>query len=273
MVRFIGFGIGTFFVLVLLVSALLPRDPVSPDMAKSLHLYPEGNVAWHQEGPFGLGVFGTYDRAQLQRGFQVYKEVCAACHGLKRVAFRDLAGIGFTEPEIKALAKAVDIPSVDERTGEPTTRKGLPSDRFPSPYPNDIAARAANNNAIPPDMSLIIKARHDGLDYTHSLLTGYGKPVPKGWEVGQGLYYNPYFHSVNIAMPPPLTGEGQVTYADGTKATVEQMSQDVTAFLHWASEPELERRRQAGLVVFVFLSVLSVLAYLTYRKVWQDVAH
>lgn len=271
MVRFIGFGVGVFFVLVLLVSALLPREEPSPDMAKALHLYPR-DVAWHQDGPLGLGVFGTYDRAQLQRGFQVYKEVCAACHGLKRVAFRDLAGLGFSEPEIKALAKAVDVPTLDERTGEPSTRKGLPSDRFPSPYPNDIAARAANNNAIPPDLSLIIKARHDGLNYSYSLLTGYGKPVPKGWEVGQGLHYNPYFHSVNIAMPKPLNDE-QVTYADGTKATVSQMSKDVTAFLHWASEPELERRRQAGVVVFIFLSVLSLLAYLTYRKVWSDVAH
>lgn len=279
MVRIIGFLAGCVFVLALLVAALLPREEATPDRAKELYQHPI-EIRWHQDGPLGFGVFGTFERAQLQRGFQVYKEVCAACHGLHRVAFRNLADIGFSEAEVKALAKnwPVEVPSIDEKTGEPSTRKGLPADRIPTPYPNEVAARAANNNALPPDLSLIIKARQDGKDYVHSLLVGYDprhheKPKPADWQVPQGLYYNPYFHSINIAMPPPLTSEGQVTYADGTKATIDQMSQDVTAFLHWAAEPELERRRQAGVVVMVFLSILSLLAYMTYRKVWADVVH
>ncbi|QMW23860.1 cytochrome c1 [Sandaracinobacteroides saxicola] len=267
MVRLVGFAAGLFFVVVLLVSALLPREAPTPDMAKQLHKYPH-EISWHQDGPFG-----TFDRAQLQRGFQVYKEVCSACHGIKRVAFRNLQDIGFSEAEVKAIAKGYEVDTLDPATGEPAKRPAIPSDRFPPPFPNEIAARAANNNAYPPDLSLIVKARHDGLDYLHSLTTGYGKEPPKGWAVPEGLYYNPYFHSVNIAMPPPLVADDQVTYADGTKATIDQMSRDVSAFLHWAAEPELERRKQAGVITIVFLSILSLLAFLTYRRVWAGTAH
>ncbi len=271
MVRFFGFGAGLIFVIALIVGALMPREAVVEDPIKKIHLYPE-KAHWQQDGPLGMGVFGTFDRAQLQRGFQVYKEVCSACHGLERIAFRNLSALGFSEAEVKALAKAKDIPSVDPRTGEPSTRPGLPSDYWPSPFPNETAARAANNNALPPDLSLIIKARPDGQNYVHSLLTGYGKPVPAGLEISEGLHFNPYFHSVAIAMAHPLNDD-QVTYADGTKATVDQMSMDVTAFLRWTAEPELEKRRQTGVAVLIFLGILSVLSWLTYRKVWAGVAH
>lgn len=269
MVRIIGFAAGLLFVFVLLVGAFMPREEVTPDPIAAIHLYPE-EVKWQHDGPLGMGVFGTFDRAQLQRGYQVYKEVCAACHGLRLVAFRNLQQIGFSEAEVKALAKASEVPSLDPRTGEASTRTGLPSDRFPSPYPNEIAARAANNNALPPDLSLIVKARPDGQNYVHSLLTGYEHQVPPGHEVPEGLYFNPYFHSVNIAMAKPLN-DGQVSYADGTEASVEQMSKDVVAFLRFTAEPELESRRQSGVAVIIFLLILSVLSYLTYRKVWAGV--
>ena len=226
------------------------------------------------------GPFGQYDEQQLQRGFQVYKEVCAACHGLNLVAFRDLAALGYEEPEIKAIANqwAIEVPTINEETGEPATRKALPADRFPSPYANETAARAANNNALPPDLSLIAKNREGGAAYTYSLLTGYanpatyrsehGKALPASARPGQGLYFNPYFPNLNIAMPPPITSEGQVTYADGTRPTVDQMAKDVSAFLMWAAEPKLESRHRAGLAVVIFLTIMTILGYLSYRQLW-----
>lgn len=271
MVRFLGFGAGLLFVVVLLVAALLPRDEVPADPIKAIHQHAR-SAHWLQDGPLGMGVFGTYDRAQLQRGFQVYKEVCSACHGLRLVAFRNLSELGFSDAEVKALAKAKDVPSVNPQTGEASTRPALPSDHWPNPFPNETAARAANNNALPPDLSLIIKARPDGQRYVYSLLTGYDRDVPKGLEVPEGLHFNPYFHSVNIAMAKPLN-EGQVSYADGTNASVDQMSKDVVAFLRWASEPELERRRQVGVGAMIFLGILSLLAFLTYRRVWAGIPH
>ena len=265
MVRLIAFFAGLIFAVAALVAAFIPREAAPEDLAHKYHLAPR-EVSFQQNG-----IFGTYDRAQLQRGYQVYKEVCAACHSMKRVAFRDLTAIGFTEPEVKALAKAADVPSIDDKTGEPSTRKGIPADYLPSPYPNDVAARAANNNALPPDLSLITKAREDGPAYVHSLLTGFNRKPPADWQVPQGLHYNPYFANLNIAMPPPLTADGQVTYAEGQpKPTVDQMAKDVAAFLSWTAEPKLENRHRAGIAVEIFLGILSVLAYLTYRRVWAD---
>ncbi|PZU44441.1 MAG: cytochrome c1 [Sphingomonas sp.] len=271
MVRFLGFGVGLVFVLVLLVAALMPRDDVPVDPVKAIHEHPR-SAHWQQDGPLGMGVFGTYDRAQLQRGFQVYKEVCSACHGLRLIAFRNLQELGFSAAEVKALAKEKEVPSINSQTGEESTRPALPSDHWPSPFPNETAARAANNNALPPDLSLIIKARPDGKRYLYSLLTGYDETAPKGFDVPEGLHFNPYFHSVNIAMAKPLN-DGQVTYADGTNASVDQMAKDVVAFLHWAAEPELEKRRQTGVATLIFLGILSVLAFLTYRRVWAGIAH
>ena len=271
MVRFLGFCVGLLFVVVLLVAALLPRDASTPDAVAALHKAPR-QASWQQDKPFGTGVFGTYDRGQLQRGFQVFSEVCSACHGLDHVAFRNLEAIGFSEAEVKALAKAKEVAAVDENTGEPTTRPALPADFWPSPYPNEVAARAANNNALPPDLSLIIKARHDGKRYLYSLLTGYGETPPEGFEVPAGLHYNPWFSSVNIAMPQILFDE-QLEYADGTKATTDQMAKDVVAFLDWAAQPELEQRHRIGVGVMIFLVILTILAWLSKRRVWADIPH
>ncbi len=265
-----GIAVGAVFALVLMVALLAPREASLPDPVKAIHLYPRDAQLAH-DGPMGIGVFGTFDRAQLQRGFQVFKQVCSSCHGMKYIAFRNLQEIGFSEAEVKAIAAQSLVPTIDPETGEPTTRPALPADAWPNPFPNEVVARLANNNAIPPDLSLIIKARADGQNYVYSLLTGYDKPVPAGFDVPVGLHFNPYFHSVNIAMARPLY-DGQVEYADGTEATTDQMARDVTTFLRWASEPELERRKQVGVATIIFLSILSVLAFLTYKRVWAGVA-
>jgi ubiquinol-cytochrome c reductase cytochrome c1 subunit len=222
------------------------------------------------------GAFGKWDLQQLQRGYQVYKEVCSACHSLKYVAFRDLAQLGYSEAEVKATAASWTVPGLDPNTGEANTRPGTPTDYFPSPFANDIAARAANNNAIPPDLSLMTKARHDGSAYVYSLLTGYQEQPAEllrefpDAKTGTGLYYNPYFANLNIAMAPPLS-DGQVTYADGTPNTREQMAKDVAAFLTWTAEPTLVKRKAVGWAVFGFLLFATVLAWLAKKQVWAPV--
>ena len=264
MVRLIALFVGVVFCAALMFGAFTPRDAVAPDLVHKYHLHPQ-EIDFSFDNP----VIGTYDRAQLQRGFQVYKEVCSACHSLNRIAFRNFAELGFTVPEVKALAKGYDVPSIDDKTGEVSTRKALPSDFFPPPYPNEIAARAANNNALPPDFSLLAKAREGGAHYIHSLITGY-RTAPAGWTVPDGLYYNPYFRSLNIAMPPPLSAD-QISYADGTKATLDQEARDVASFMMWAAEPKLEARHRTGLGVIIFLLILTALSYMTYSRVWADV--
>lgn len=217
------------------------------------------------------GVFGTFDRASLQRGFQVYKEVCAACHSMHFVAYRNLSdpgGPGFTAPEVKAIAASVEVPGDLDDAGEPTTRPGLPSDKFKSPFANDKAARAANNGALPPDLSLMAKARANGPNYIHALLTGYADP-PAGFVLGQGMSYNTYFPGHQIAMAPPLAADG-ITYTDGTKATVDQMAHDVTTFLMWTAEPKLEDRKRIGFQAIIFLVVATGVFYAVKRKVWAD---
>jgi ubiquinol-cytochrome c reductase cytochrome c1 subunit len=226
------------------------------------------------------GVLGKFDKRQLQRGFQVYKEVCSACHSLRFVAFRDLKGIGYSDAQVKAIALGYDtIPSINPDTGEPATRKGTPADRFPLVFANDVAARAANNNAIPPDLSYITRARHGGGDYVYSLITGYQdqsaemlKKYPD-IKTPKGLHANPYFANLNIAMPPPLKSDGQVQYQDGTKPTVDQMAKDVAAFLVWTADPTLETRHQAGFAAVIFLLIASVLAFGAYRNIWRNVKH
>ena len=222
------------------------------------------------------GPFGKFDRQQLQRGYQVYKEVCAGCHGISLVSIRDLHQLGYNEAEVKAEAAKYNVASIHPETGEATTRPGIPADKFPSPYANETAARSANNNALPPDLSLMAKAREGGAAYIYSLLTGYqGQPAKLVAEfpearTPQGLHYNPYFANLNIAMPPPLTADGQVTYADGTPATVDQMAKDVSAFLLWTAEPNLQGRHKSGLAVLAFLIIATVFGYLSYRNIWAE---
>jgi ubiquinol-cytochrome c reductase cytochrome c1 subunit len=277
---FIAPIVGLGFVMALLIAFFMPRDPVAPLPTASeahggFYLEPKP-VHYSFEGPFG-----RYDNQQLQRGFQVYKEVCSACHSMRLVAFRDLEEIGFTKPEVKAIAKnwAVETPSINPDTGEPTTRKPLPSDFIPSPYANETAARAANNNALPPDMSLLAKAREGGPAYIESIVTGYEdapaalkKKFPD-FTTPDGLHFNPYFPNLNIAMPPPLAADGQVTYADGTNATREQMATDVSAFLEWAAEPRLNNRKRTGVAVVGYLIIATLLAFGAYRNIWAGKKH
>jgi len=281
MVRIIGFFVGLGFVGVLLLSLIFNavdsiQNPPVETAEEQFHLQP-ASFPLSSDGPFG-----KFDRQQVQRGFQVYKEVCSACHSLKYVSFYQLADLGYSEAEVKAIANqwATEVPAVNPDTGEASTRKALVSDRFPSPYANETAARAANNNALPPDLSLITEARAGGAHYIHSLLTGYrdpktyrnskGEALPAANQPPEGLHFNPYFANLNIAMPPPLVADGQVTYADGTKASVEQMSRDVSAFLVWAAEPTLENRHKAGWAVMIFLLLATILAYLAYRNIWAS---
>ena len=252
-------------------------SPPEATAEEEFHKYPK-HLTLASDGPFG-----RFDKAQLQRGFQVYKEVCAACHGLNLVSFYHLEGLGYNEAQIKNIAAEwpIEVPTVNPDTGETATRKALASDHFPDPYANETAARAGNNNALPPDLSLMTKARHDGGAYIYSLLTGYadarsyrnedGKPLPAANQPGQGLYFNPYFANLNIAMPPPIASDGQVTYAEGNPApTVDQMAKDVSAFLVWTAEPTMDRRKNAGFAVALFLLVGTVLAYLAYQNLWYS---
>lgn len=212
------------------------------------------------------GVFGTFDRPALQRGFQVYTEGCAGCHSLRLVAYRNLAEIGFDVARIKKIAAEAEVTDGPNAEGEMYQRPARPSDRFVSPFPNANAARAANNGALPPDLSLITKARTGGADYLHALLTGYGD-APKDVQMAEGMSYNPYFPGSAIAMPPPLSAD-QIEYADKTKATVSQMAEDVAAFLTWAAEPELEERKSLGIKVLLFLLILTGMLYALKRKIW-----
>ena len=268
-------GLGFAFVLVLGLFGTITTASEPATAEHEFHLKPK---------PVALasnGIFGKFDKQQLQRGFQVYKEVCAACHSISLVAFRDLADLGYNEAQVKAIAQqwTTEQPSVNPETGEPATRKNLPSDKFPHVYANDVAARAANNNAIPPDLSLMTKARPDGAAYVHSLLTGYGESPAEvqkkfpNFTTPDGLYFNRYFPTLNLAMPQPLTSDGQVTYADGTKSTIDQMSKDVTAFLVWTAEPKLEARHTAGLASVIFLLIFIGLTIGAYKSVWRNVKH
>ncbi|MFZ4125160.1 MAG: cytochrome c1 [Rickettsiales bacterium] len=215
------------------------------------------------------GVFGKPDKQSIQRGVQVYREVCSACHGIKRVAFRTLTDVGFSEAEVKTMAAEYTVTDGPNDDGEMFERPARPSDKFPSPYPNEKAARAAQNGAYPLDLSLITKARHDGPNYVYSLLTGY-QDAPADVKVPQGLYYNPYFVGGLIAMPHPLNDDA-VTYQDGTKATTEQMSHDVVNFLQWIAEPEMEARKRMGIRVIIFLTIMTGFFYVAKKRIWKDV--
>ena len=221
---------------------------------------------WHFQGPFG-----TYDRAAAQRGFQVYKDVCAACHSLRMLSYRNLVELGLTEAQVKGIAAEAQIADLND-DGAPVDRPGKLSDPIKRPYANDAAAAAANGGKAPPDLSVIVKAREGGADYVHALLTGYvpfEKLTPaqvKEFEVGKDDNFNTYFPGHKIAMPAPLADD-KVTYVDGTKATVDQMAADVTEFLAWASEPHLEDRNRTGVRVILFLLVLAGMMYAVKRQV------
>lgn len=232
-------------------------------LAPSHHLSFE-KQQWSFQGPLG-----TYDKAALQRGFQVYKEVCSVCHSLKRIRFRELSSIGFSAAEIKSLAATYQVKTLND-AGEEVERPALPSDAFPGPYANDLVARSANNGALPPDQSLIVKGRPHGADYVYALLTHYGLEAPKGVTVAEGRHYNPIMSGGQIAMAPPFKDD-QVAYSDGTKATVDQMAHDVVTFLSWTSEPEMETRKQSGIAVLLYLLVMTVVLYAVKRRVWRDV--
>jgi ubiquinol-cytochrome c reductase cytochrome c1 subunit len=215
------------------------------------------------------GLFGTFDRGSLQRGFQVYTEVCAGCHSLRLMSYRNLSEIGFKEDQIKEIAAEVEVVDGPNDEGEMFERPGRPGDRFKSPFPNANAARAANNGALPPDLTLMVKARLGGADYLHALMTGY-REAPEGFELIEGMSYNAMFPGNQIAMPSPISEDG-VEYADGTKATIDQMSRDVTTFLAWAAEPEMEERKRMGVKVLLFLLVLTGMLYALKRKIWADI--
>lgn len=242
-----------------------------------------------QEWTFA-GPFGKYDKGQLQRGLKIYKEVCSACHSMNLVAFRTLEDLGYSEEQVKAFASEYEVEDGPNGDGEMFTRTAVASDHFPSPFPNEEAAAAANNGAAPPDFSLIAKARgvergfplfvfdiftqyqESGADYIYTLLTGYQDP-PEGVEVPEGTYFNPYFvGSASLAMAPPIS-DGQVTYDDGSPETLEQYSHDISAFLMWAAEPHLEERKRTGFMVMVFLAIFTALIYLTKKSVYANKEH
>jgi ubiquinol-cytochrome c reductase cytochrome c1 subunit len=237
-------------------------------------------ISYSFEGPFG-----HFDRAQLQRGYKVYKEVCAGCHSMHLVAFRNLAepgGPGFTEEQVKALAATFTVQDGPNQDGDMFDRAGLPSDHFPSPFPNEEAAKAANGGALPPDLSLITKARAGwygtfnqlingigGPQYVYSVLTGYEDPPQElAKEQPEGKHYNPYFIAGHwIGMPPPLS-DGQVEFDDGAPNTVDAMARDVSAFLAWTAEPKMEARKKLGFMVMIYLAALALLLYLVKKKIW-----
>ncbi|MEM6666493.1 MAG: cytochrome c1 [Pseudomonadota bacterium] len=225
-------------------------------------------VSWSFNGPFG-----TFDRAQLQRGFKVYREVCSACHGLEKLAFRNLmqpGGPEFSEEETKVIAAEYLVMDGPDDFGDMFERDGGLPDKFPPAFPNDNAARAANGGAYPPDFSVIAKARKYGPDYLNALLIGYTEP-PADVDAGD-KYYNPYFAGGLISMAPPLD-DGLVEYTDGTPELLENYAEDVSAFLMWTAEPKLEERKRVGFQVILFMLVLTVLLYFTKRKIWANVDH
>lgn len=275
------FIIGAAFAGVLMLALFmtvwdLNVNPQPPSVEHEFHL-PPNELKLASDGPFG-----KFDNRQLQRGFQVYTEVCSTCHTLGLATFRELEGIGYTEAEVKKIALDFDAkakqPTYDPKTGERGERSNTPADHFPHiPYAG---------NGTPPDLTLITKARHDGGAYVHSLLMGYvsqdGYKNKKGQELlkefpaaktPEGLHFNPYFANLNLAMPEPITADGQVEYKDGTRATKDQMAKDVSAFLVWTAEPTAQTRKQTGLAVVIFLLLTTLLAFGAYRSVWADKAH
>ncbi|MCF3640710.1 cytochrome c1 [Rhizobium sp. TRM95111] len=274
------------------VSIATAQDEPAAGAAEAEHATPHYPLhkPKQQEWSFA-GPFGKYDKGQLQRGLKVYTEVCSACHSMRLVSFRTLEGLGYSEGQVKTFAANYEVEDGPNGDGEMFTRKAVPSDYFPSPYPNHEAAAAANNGAAPPDFSLIAKARgitrgfpqfvfdiftqyqEGGPDYIYSLLTGYDEEKPAHVEVAEGTHYNPYFaNAAALAMAKPISDD-QVTYDDGTPQTVDQYAHDVAAFLMWAAEPHLEDRKRTGFMVMVFLVIFTGLIYLTKKSVYASKEH
>ena len=243
-----------FNMLAILVLSIAPISFASESLAPK-----------RQYWPFE-GIFGTVDREAAQRGFKVYKEVCAVCHGLEQVSYRNLEEIGFSKAEVKNIAKEYQVLDGPNDEGEMFMRPALASDRFVNPFRNEQAARSANNGAYPVDLSLIIKARPNGANSLYSLLTGYREP-PANFQLMESLYYNPYFPGQQIAMPPPLS-YGQVSYINNTSPSIAEMSRDLVIFLQWAAEPEMENRKSMGLKVLVYLLFLTLFFYIANKRLW-----
>jgi ubiquinol-cytochrome c reductase cytochrome c1 subunit len=276
MVRLFAILIGLFMSGWLLVSAGVTSyemitEPSEPTLESQFHKHPK-HVSFKHDGPFG-----KYDKRQLQRGLKVFQEVCASCHSLNQVSFYDFAALGYDEGQIKTLAKSwpIKTPTYDPKTGDRGERDNLPSDRIPKTY--------YAGEGVPPDLSLITKARHNGPAYVYSLLTGYadpatyknekGKPLPKEAQPTGALNFNPYFANLNLAMAAPLTTDGQVTFDDGRPATVKNMAKDVSAFLAWTAEPKMENRKTAGWAALIFLLIFTGLAWMSYKQIWADKKH
>tara|TARA_E500000331_G_scaffold345428_1_gene382986 strand:- start:65 stop:829 length:765 start_codon:yes stop_codon:yes gene_type:complete len=222
-----------------------------------------------QNWPF-KGFFGRFDDSSIQRGFQVYREVCAACHGIKYIAFRDLKSIGYSNDDVKSIASEYELLDGPNDEGEMFERLAKPSDKFVGPYENDQVARLANNGAYPPDLSLITKARAGGADYIYNLLNGYREEPPAGFELSDGMYYNEIYPGNQIAMPAPIMDD-IVEYLDDTPATQDQIIRDITSFLVWAAEPELEERKNMGVKVLIFLILITLMLLAVKRKIWKDI--
>lgn len=259
-------SVRTLSILALTVMAFAIAPITAANAAGDAPKPPE--VDWSFNGPFG-----TYDKASMQRGLKIYREVCAACHSMKRIYFRNLEALGYSEAQIKNIAAEYTVIDGPDAEGEMFERQARPSDRFPSPYPNKNAAKAANG-AYPPDLSLIKKARANGADYVAGLLAGYTEPpeyfIKKNGELLEGQHYNKYMPGHVIAMAAPLS-DGMIAYEDGTPETVEQYSKDVSHFLAWAAEPEMEERKRKGVQVLIFLAVFGFIMYGIKKKIWADV--
>jgi cytochrome c1 len=257
--------------LILAAMAALVLAPAGPSLAEESGATANSNHApeiAHQSWSFAPP-FGRFNRAQLQRGYQVYKEVCSSCHSMRLLSYRNLGEPGgpqFSPKAVEALAAQVQVTDGPNEKGEMFQRPARPSDHFRSPFANEQLARLANNGALPPDLSVIAKAREGGPDYIYALLTGYREPPP-GFEVAQGMHYNTAFPGHQIAMPPPLS-DGVIAYTDGTKPTLDNYARDVSAYLMWAAEPKLEERHKTGTRVMIFLIVFVVIMYLAKRSVW-----
>lgn len=250
--------------LVLLLALTISGEAIASSASPTSAHHPK-KLDWEFEG-----FFGRFDKQSIQRGYQIYKEVCSSCHSMDLVAYRNLQQVGFSEDEVKQIASEYIVTDGPDDNGDMFDRPALPSDRFVAPFANEQAARASNGGAYPPDLSLIVKARADGANYVYSLLTGYVE-APEGFNLTEGKHYNPYFEGHQISMPAPLPDDLTVEYKDGTFASKEQMAIDVVNFLQFAAEPETENRKKMGIKVMAFLAIMTILFGIAKKLIWKNV--